>query len=84
MGQVKLVDADPHRRQKVIAQDFSGMDRRQAPPGRDVGKIHGPPIDVFAPDAHGLGFSLTVEGALLLACTRIGSQHPIRRPNTPK
>jgi hypothetical protein len=50
----KLIDADPHRRQELVTQDFTGMDRRQPTPGCDVREINPPIVNVLAPDGHGL------------------------------
>jgi hypothetical protein len=57
----KLIDADAHGGQELIAQNLTRMHRRQAPTRMDIGEIDPPAVDLLALDGHGLHSSVIVD-----------------------
>lgn len=53
-GVGQLVDAQTHRLQEFLAQDFARVDRRQAAARGDVGKIDPVLVEILAADGHDL------------------------------
>ena len=61
----RYTHAEVHRRQELIAQDLTGMHRRQPTPRSHIREIDLPPVHIFAFDGHGhFAFSVVVDECL--------------------